>query len=179
MKFPNLKPGQVHTMETIKARTVEEGDCWLWQAGTSHGTPALRHDGRIMQVRRYIFTQLLGRETQGRFVTMRCDHLNCVNPDHIVLQTRHQLQQRTARRTQYGSNPARNLKIARAKQAASHLTWERVREIRAMEGTSRGIARALGMTFSTVHMIRLGASWQEAGPFMGMFMTAKEIRRAA
>lgn len=180
-KFTNLKPGQVHTMETIKERTIEEGECWIWQAGKSHGTPALRHEGRIIQVRRYIFQYLQGKNSTGRYVTMCCDNLACVNPEHIVAQTRKQLQQRTARRTQYGKSRTRNMKIARAKQEASALTWERVREIRAMEGSSRSVARELGMHFSTVHLIRMGVTWKETTPFTGLLTrtAANEGRRAA
>lgn len=169
-KFKNLKPGQVHTLDTIRERTVEEGNCWLWLAGTSHGTPALRHDGKIMQVRRYIFTHLLGRETHGRLVSMSCDNLTCVHPDHIVLQTRTQLQQRTAKRTKYGLNPARKAKIAKAKQKQSPLTPERVREIRQMEGSMRSIARQTGIHFSVVRHICNGTSWREAtNPFSGLY----------
>lgn len=169
-KFKNLKPGQAHTLETIHERTVEEGDCWIWQAGKSHGTPALRHNGKTIQVRTYIFVHLMGRQTNGRMVSMKCDNLDCVNPDHIILVTRTQLQQRTARRTQYGRDPVRNAKIAMAKQKASPLTLERVREIRNMEGTMRSISRQTGICFSVVQRIRNGTSWREAAnPFAGLY----------
>lgn len=181
-KFTNLQPGQTHTLATIQERTVEEGDCWLWQAGKSHGTPALRHDGRIVQVRRFIAEVLQGRTVPGgRMVSMTCDNLDCVNPAHIGIYTRKQLQQRTAARTQYGSDMARNLKIARIKQQASSLDWQKVREIRAMEGSIRQVARELGMNFDTVRLIRQGITWKEASPFAGLFtrLAANDGRRAA
>lgn len=181
-RFKNLQPGQVRTLDTIRERIVEEGDCWLWQAGKSHGTPALRHDGRVIQVRRFIVEVLQGRTVPGgRMVSMACDNIDCVNPAHIAIYTRKQLQQRTAARTQYGSDPARNLKIARTKQQASSLDWAKVREIRAMEGSIRQVARELGMNFDTVRLIRQGITWKEASPFAGLFtrLAANDGRRAA
>lgn len=181
-KFRNLKPGQSYTLATIQERTVEEGDCWLWQAGKSHGAPALRHDGQVVLVRRFITEVLHGKTVPpGRLVSMSCDNLDCVNPDHIGIYTRKQLQQRTAARTQFGSDPVRNLKIARVKQKASSLGWEKVREIRAMEGSIRQIARDLGMHFDTVRRIRQGATWKEASPFAGLLArpAANTERRAA
>lgn len=167
--FNALAPGQVHTLDTIRERSVEEGDCWLWQAGKTHGTPALRHAGRIIQVRRYIIEVLQGRPVpKGKLVSSCCDNLDCVNPDHIRIFTRAQLQAHTAKRTQYGDNPVRSMRLARAKQAASKLTWDQVREIRAMDGTDRGIARELGVNFSTINHIRRHKTWREANPFAGL-----------
>lgn len=169
-KFTPLPYGAVHTLETIRERTEEEGDCWLWQAGKSHGTPALRHEGRSMQVRRYIFEVLQGKTIpKGMLISSGCPHLDCVNPEHIRRFTRTQLQRHTAKRTQYGANPLRCMRLARAKQEASELTWERVREIRAMEGTDKGIARALDMNFSVVNCIRKHKTWRESNnPFAGL-----------
>lgn len=169
-KFKPLNPGQVHTLDTIRERIVEEGDCWLWQAGKSHDTPALRHDGRVIQVRRYIVEVLQGKTVpKGMLVSCRCENLDCVNPDHIRIFTRAQLQAHTAKRTQYGADPLRSMRLARAKQAASKLTWEQVREIRAMEGTDKGIARKLGLNFSLVNCIRKHRTWRESNnPFIGL-----------
>lgn len=169
-KFKNLEPGQVHTIDTIRERTVEEGECWLWQAGKSHGTPALRHDGKSIQVRRYILEVLQGQPVPKRLlVSSRCENIDCVNPDHIHMFTRSGLQAHTAKRTQYAANPMRNIRLARAKQAASKLTWERVREIRAMDGTDREIARELGLNFSLVNCIRKHKTWREVNnPFFGL-----------
>jgi len=167
--FPRLKKGQTHTLETIKERSEEEGDCWLWQAATSGKRPMLRHDGIAINVRTYIAKHLQKRNTSGRLVTMKCENLSCVNPDHIIILTRTQLQLRTVKRTNYASNPARRQRIAAASQRLSKLDWNKVREIRSMEGSSQGIARKLGLWFSTVHSIRNHRSWVEPSPFQGLF----------
>lgn len=169
-KFKPLNPGQVHTLDTITARSVEEGDCLLWQAGTTHGTPALRHDGRVIQVRRYIVEVLQGKTVpKGMLVSTCCENLDCVSPGHIRIFTRAQLQAHTAKRTQFGADPVRRMRLARAKQAASKLTWDDVRAIRAMDGTDKGIARELGLNFSLVNCIRKHRTWRESNnPFIGL-----------
>ncbi len=170
-KFKPLNPGQVHTLDTISERCIEEADCWLWQAGKSHGTPALRHDGRVIQVRRYIVEVLQGQAVpKGMLVSCRCESLDCVNPDHIRIFTRSQLQAHTAKRTQYGADPLRSMRLARAKQETSKLDWDTVRAIRAMEGTDKGIARKLGLNFSLVNCIRKHRTWREVNnnPFIGL-----------
>lgn len=157
-------------MDTIFARVEEEGDCWLWRAGKSHGTPALRHSGRVIQVRRYILEELQKKPVPSdKLVSTGCTNIDCVNPDHIRIYTRTQLQARTAKRTKYGESMLRKMRIAISKQAASNLDWDRVREIRAMEGTDRGISRALGMNFSVINGIRKHRTWKEqANPFLGL-----------
>lgn len=163
-----LQTGEVHTLETIKARMIEEGDCWIWQAAVSHNSPALRHDGRVMYVRRFIAQYLQGKDTEGKYVTHNCGNPMCVNPAHVIVCTRQKLQLLAAQNTRYGESPLRSQRIARAKQAVSSLTWDDVRRIRAMEGTSRAIARELGMNFSRVHKIRMHQSWRETNPFTGL-----------
>lgn len=168
-KFKPLPTGAVHTMETITERCEEEGECLIWQAGKSHGTPALRHGDRTVQVRRYIFEVLQGKKVpKGMLISFCCDNIDCVHPEHIRMFTRKQLQARTVKRTQYGANPVRSLRLAKAAQARSDMTWDRVREIRAMDGTDKGIARELELPFSVVNSIRKHRTWKEASPFAAL-----------
>ena len=34
------------TMDHIKARTEEVGDCWIWQQGATNGNPQMKLQGR-------------------------------------------------------------------------------------------------------------------------------------
>lgn len=169
-RYNPIPQGTAHTLETIKARCIEEGDCWLWQCGTSHGTPAIRHNGTIVYMRRYIVTELQGVVIPARrLVSMCCGTKLCVNPDHIRVYTRAQLQTYTAKRTDYGRDPVRNARIAAKRQAQSPLDWDRVREIRSMEGSDRAIARQLGLNFSTIYEIRRNITWRETcNPWAGL-----------
>ncbi len=155
-RIENLRPLKgargPYTLDMIRDKCEITGECWHWMAGKSGKAPALRHEGKILNVRRYIFTELLGREvTPGRMVTMICESLDCVAPDHLVQNTRRQLQQKTARRTNYGKNPMRSAKLSAAKRAASPYSDEFVEQVRAMEGSAKAIARQLGLCASTVN----------------------------
>jgi hypothetical protein len=159
-RIDNLRPLKGSTrydLGAIRAKCEIVGDCWHWQGGKSNRTPALRDGEKTVNVRRYIFTELLGRAAQpGRLISMSCGHLDCVAPDHLVQRTRKQMQAEAARRTQYGSSIVRNTKIAMAKRARSPYTDEFIEQVRAMEGSSREIARQLNLHSSTVNQWRKG-----------------------
>jgi hypothetical protein len=171
-RIENLRPqkgSSAHTLEMIKAKCDIVGNCWHWTAGKSGKTPALRHGNRTIAVRRYIFTELLGKmPAKGRMITMSCGHLDCVAPDHLIQHTRRQMQTAAAKRTQYGSDPVRNAKISAAKRKHSPYSEEFVEQVRNMEGTSKGIARELGLQFSTVNSWRKGEVRKANNPFAGL-----------
>jgi hypothetical protein len=168
-RFQPIPYGTAHTLETLHERCIEEGECWLWQAGTSHGTPAIRHNGKVVHVRRYIIEELQGIVIpEGRRVSMTCDNKTCINPDHIRVYRPAALLVFTAARTGYALDPLRNARIAARRQEQSALTWEIVRKIRAMEGSDREIARATGYAYSTINNIRSNRSWVETSPWAGL-----------
>lgn len=173
-KFPNLAAGQTHTLETIHARCIEEGDCWLWQAGKSNGSPAIRHGKKTVAVRLYIATVLQGKNTTGRLVTMCCDSIDCVAPAHIVTWRRKQLQRFTAKRTGYARKPEYRARQAAARQKNSALDWDKVRAIRASTGSTRDIARQFGERQSTIQSIRAGDSWRETSPWAGLLLPTRK-----
>jgi hypothetical protein len=147
-----LKGSTRHDLDSIKAKCEIVGDCWHWQGGRSGKTPALRHGDKTVNARRYIFTELLERKlAPGRMVTMSCGNLDCVAPDHLKQATRQQLQRATAERTKYGADRVRSAKISKAKRARSPYPDELVEQVRAMEGSAKGIARELGLCASTVN----------------------------
>lgn len=184
-KFPPLPEGEQHTMETIRARCVEEGDCLIWQGGKAHGSPYLmaKIDGKrkSMAVRRYIAEVLQGRTVPpGRVVSMGCDCLDCVNPDHIRVYTRQQLVTRSANRTRFGEDPARKAKISAKKREQSKLTWNDVQEIRASSESSRTMSRRTGIPFATIQGIRAYRTWVDhasVNPFSQLIRKANHVAR--
>lgn len=174
-RIENLRPIKgargPYTLDQIRDQCDVVGDCWHWKGGKSGKAPAIRHEGKVVNVRRYVFTELLGGKViTGRMVSMSCDSLDCVAPDHLSQYTRQQLQARTAKRTQYGASLARAMKLAQQKQARSKLTWDDVRRIREADGTVKSIAHRFGIPPSTAAAIRRGDTWREAAanPFFGL-----------
>jgi hypothetical protein len=167
-KYKPLCYGCTHTLDSIKERCIEEGDCWLWQGGKSHGAPYIRHEGKSVPVRRYIAESILKMPNlEGRLVASSCGHLECVSPDHIVVYSRKQLQKATAKRTQYGKDLLRRYKLANLARSRSRLNIDIARQIREAEGPQRAIAKAFGVSFDTVNKIKNGRTWQEFdNPFL-------------
>ncbi|MEN9887222.1 MAG: hypothetical protein RL758_1800 [Pseudomonadota bacterium] len=167
--FPFMAPHQAHTLETIHARCVEEGDCWIWLSTKCKQAPVLRHERKVWPVRRYVAEVLQGKRARGLFAHTCCGNLDCVAPDHIRLFTRRQLQLVTAERTQYGKSPVRSAKLRRAAQARQGRTPEQVEAIRQAEGSMRQVARDFGVCFDVVRRIRHGDTYRQANnPWSGL-----------
>lgn len=155
----------------LRERSDEVGDCWEWNRAvqTSSGCPVMRYEGKAQAVRRVIAVEL-GMALDGRLAAVKCANAKCVNPAHVVVLTRKQLQQRTAKLTHLHANPARCRKLAAKARQTGKLTEEQVAEIRAIEGMKqRDIAALYGVTQATVSAIRRGVKWKDYGnPWLGL-----------
>ncbi len=153
----------MNLLEYLRARTEEVGECWEWTGAMQNATstPVMRYQGAAQPVRRVIAAEL-GMPAKGRMATVRCCNSLCVNPEHVVLLTRKQLQQRTARLTQPQTNELRSRKMAQAARRNGKLTEAQVAEIRALDGlTQRQIAARYGIAQATVSAIRRGVKWKD------------------
>jgi hypothetical protein len=93
----------------------------------------------------------------------------CVNPEHIKVVTRAQLQKMHSDRTQYGKNPIRAKKIAENRRALSNYTADDVRVVREWTGTQRELARQTGWNFDWINKVTRGRIWKDyANPFAGL-----------
>jgi hypothetical protein len=85
-------PPRTWTLDYVRARCKEVGDCWLWaQAVQSKGYPQASIEGKTGQsVRSYVFTRLMGKRGASRrmCVTSRCGNVLCVSPECLVLKPR-------------------------------------------------------------------------------------------
>lgn len=150
-------------LEYLRARSEEVGECWEWTGAlqSARGSPVMRHERVAQPVRRVIAIEL-GMQVKGRMATVRCCNSLCVRPEHVVVLTRKQLQQRTAKVTQLHANPTRCRKLAQTARRTAKLTEAQVAEIRALEGlTQRQIAARYGITQATVSAIRRGVKWKD------------------
>lgn len=147
----------------LRKRSEEVGDCWEWTGAMQSGTgvPVLRYEGRAQPVRRAIALEL-GLPLQGKLATCKCVNMRCVNPEHVTVVTRQQLQKRTAKANSLHLNQARCRKLAQSARRNGKLTEAQVAEIRAIEGMrQRDIAALYGITQPTVSAIRRGVKWKD------------------
>lgn len=156
-------------LAAIAAKIVEEGDCWIWQGAFNQGVPVVRHNARIINVRRFIAHEVQGLDVVGKYASTRCQNPQCCAPDHVDLITRKQLQRRTTKRTQHQKRLSRNEKIAVAARSKSVLNTDAVAEIRASDLTGRELAERYGCALSTIQAARNHRNWRDyRNPFSGL-----------
>ena len=161
---------KVHTVESLKERCEEVGDCWIWNGYVSNKTPMVDVNGTMTPVRR-LFTRLLGKQVKrGTFFGISCDTYLCVCPEHTVQRDRRAHTANMGRKSATGpSNQARKMKITTQKRKAGKLDMEKAREIRAKEGTYRQIAEEYGISHALVGQIKRGRYWKDySNPFAGL-----------
>lgn len=148
-------------IDTILARTVEEGDCLIWQGRISNGSPVIYLDGVYRTVRRVVWEDANGPIKPGLHASSRCRDQACVRLEHIRLLTIKQIAQLAAREGKFASLRRRAMVAAGARKR-SRLTPEMVERIRQAE-SGAAIARELGIAKSTASKIRRGESWRTIG----------------
>ncbi len=164
-----------HTIESLKARTIEEGDCWLWQGYKANGTPQVCHprpgfSSKMYSVRRLMRDLLTGKPTpDGHYVT-RCGSSECVNPEHILFRTDDQHMQRIGRGSAMG-NITRSMKLRKYRMSIGHskLTEAIAQEIRLSNESGPVLAQLYGVDKSLISKVRRGTAWRVlANPFAGL-----------
>lgn len=155
------------TLQTLRHYCTECGDCLLWANGVnSTGYPQARIDGSSeTMVRRYIFTELLGKEIPPKcVVSTRCDNKLCIAPGCLIAMRRGKVQERSYAR-------GKRMHVSEYRERLRHfqargltvLDWTKVRYIRSLpiERTHASIARELNVSRNTVAKVRRGLSWRE------------------
>jgi aspartate carbamoyltransferase regulatory subunit len=153
------KPRAVHTVESIMAKTVEEGECLIWQGYIANRTPMIYADGAMKSVRG-LLTRLLGKPQPAGvgFWSMKCGNHACVHPEHAVFRPEKQHMQHMAK--ELNSRPAIN-EIRRAKISQKRrmkLTDEQIADILSSEDSGPVVAARVGVSRAMVSRYRRAQS---------------------
>ena len=151
------------TLESLKARTVEIGDCWEWQGPYTYNgkNPIVRHNNKAVTARR-LALQLSGEKMREKTqVLPTCDNHRCINPEHL-----RQYSSSDCMKIQGAkglmSDQVRSAKIAATKRAQmAKLTMEQVREIRQRTTTIVQAAKKYGVHPSKISLILCHQIWKE------------------
>jgi hypothetical protein len=172
---PNLKGIRIKGLtELIHSRSIEEGECWIWQGAMhSDGNPVM-YVGQGVPNRsvRYMIALKMGIENLNKerrlaVVHPSCGDRRCVNPKHISIMTRSMSMKQTAEKTGYGKQLARSKKLSDLARARSPLSIELVREIRSSPESGRAMARRLGVAQQTIAQIRANKTWADfSSPYL-------------
>ena len=161
----------IWTLDMIRARCTECGDCWEWQRAISNDRyPTLRHKGRVINARRAVFEMAGGKLQPKSFIVNTCGNHLCLNPAHLK-----QVRQRDhlAHVAALGamSGPVRSARIAATKRAQTgKITLADANLIRASDEPVKVLAERYGLCLDRVYRIRRGEAWRDYqnNPFAGL-----------
>lgn len=89
---------QTKTIQDILERTERDGECCIW-VGAKHvqGYGMMRQEGVMRSVHSVVAELKYGYKPDkyhGKRVTRTCDNIDCVNPDHIIIDSASAIQAR-------------------------------------------------------------------------------------
>lgn len=148
------------TLDEIRARCEEFGECWIWQQGVnSAGVPIARSRNKTVPVRREVAYLYHGRETpKGYFVISACQDRLCVAPKCARVLSAGQYV-RWLNDTGRFNTPAVAIAKSIAAARRSALSNEAAREVRdsIRAGADRGeVAKRHGISRSYANRIATG-----------------------
>lgn len=127
--------------------------CWAWTAsdnGAGYGFfrvgSLLDGTRRRVLAHRWSYSFLMGDPPAGLDLDHLCRNTLCVNPDHLEPVTR-------------GENSRRGVRTYGERDAMAKLTWDAVGTIRQSEESSRALAERYGVSMSSIHNVKKGATW--------------------
>jgi hypothetical protein len=158
------KPRTYHTVESLRAMTVKQGDCWVWQGFIANRAPqvAAYPDGKkkMVSVRKLLRELISGQPQPAGNYGHSCGNSSCVSPAHTVW--RGQVSHMKVMAKNRVVTPALSLKLreAKVKSGEAKLTEQAVVAIRSSDQTNAALARQLGVSRSLVSKVRLGKAWR-------------------
>ena len=130
-----------HTLESLRARTTEDGDCLIWTGSDNgKGIPKVKNGNGGMSVRRVVWELRKGKIPEGKQVIVTCGHAGCI--EHLALATKAQVSKAAQSRPDVRAH--RSATSAKAARAKAKLTMELARQIR--NDPREGIADAAGLS---------------------------------
>jgi hypothetical protein len=166
-------PRTYHTIETLKARTIDEGDCWLWQGYIQNGTPQVMHYRQnkkgMYSVRRLLRELQVGRAMPDGHYGNTCGNPQCVSPDHTLWKNTKSHMRDMANRRTHGPLDSMKKRQARIDRGLTKLDMEKAQAIRNSDEPGRVLAAQYGVHESMIKRIRTGRVWKVlSSPFAGL-----------
>ena len=153
------------TMESIRARCIEDGDCLIWKGKVSQsGQPIMWS----MTGRRKVWSLVCGPVPDGKLIGVSCGCKLCLNPGHLALLSRADVTRVSHGRPDVKALRATaNARTARAKFAK--INMDIARKIRASTKSGPELSTEFGCSASLVSLVRLNKAWVEtASPWAGL-----------
>lgn len=155
------------TLDIIRGRCEEVGECWMWQQGTANGhAPIARHNGKAVGVRRLVVELSTGKKVRrGWFVVARCWESKCCNPAHLhAVHSKEYM--RLLNEHGFVNNTRHTAAKTASRRARSALSMEQAQELRRrhMEGGEllKDLAVEFGISKAHASRIKRHVNWAGA-----------------
>lgn len=150
------KPITKHTVESLTAKAVEEGDCLIWQAYFGNGVPMVYSNGKMVSARG-LLAMLSGREqpTTAGYWSSCCGDDACVKTEHTVFRRAREHYIKMGKSVSKTSEAMRRAKISAKRRK---LTDEQISEIMHSNDSGPVLAARMGVSRSLVCKYRNGTS---------------------
>lgn len=137
-----------------KVKKTSDTDCWMW-IGTkgAGGYGVIGHKGRLERAHRAAWKLTFGPIPENLHVLHKCDNPLCVAPHHLFLGD-HTTNMRDKEAKGRANQPIG------ARNKASKLTVEMVREIKQSNESQQILAERYGVTDGAINHIKMGRTWK-------------------
>lgn len=169
-----MKPRAVHTLESLTARTIEEGDCLIWQGYIVNKTPQVGAypDGKktMVSVRKLMRELQTGRPQPKGHYGNTCGNHACVNPDHTIWKSEAVHMKVMAKKRRVTNVTASKLRQYRVDTGQAKLCEDKAQEIRLSTEPGPVLAERFGVSRSWINRIKRGEVWRVlSSPWQGLF----------
>lgn len=158
------KTRAVHTVESLKARTIVQGDCWLWQGYSANNTPQVGAypDGKktMVSVRKLMRELLSGQPQPAGHYGQTCGNPLCVNPSHTLWRGEKSHMRHMAKKRKVTAVTAMKLREYRIKSGMAKIDEAQAEEIRMSNESGPVLAERFGVSKSWINKIKRGRAWR-------------------
>lgn len=158
--------------EKLMARTADDAGCAVWQGSCSTfgRFPAVKIEGKVLQVRRLLAAETWGPLRNDQRVRMTCGTKACVSLECMKVMSNGDLAKELGALGFLASH-SRSAAISKAKRASSRskLTEADVVTIKTSDETAKALASRLNINVTTVGRIRRGVLRRDySSPWAGL-----------
>jgi hypothetical protein len=154
-----------------KIKVDKVAECWEWQAQRSRdGYGKLQLRGKKHLAHRLSFEVHCGPIPDGINVCHRCDNPCCINPSHLFLGT-----QADNIADKFAKGRGVTPRLFGADHSQAKLTEADVLAIRASSASQSQMAKAFGVSKSTIGSIRTGKTWAKPAQPVGRCTTYQRL----
>ena len=168
------RPRITHTVDSLKARCIEVGECWEWQGYLGNNTPQVSSypngKKKMVSVRRLLRELVTGQAQPDGHYGNTCGNIRCVNPDHTLWKSEAAHMRAMGRKRKVSAVTASKLRKYRVESGKAKLDEAKAQEIRLSPEPGPVLAERFGVSKSWINRIKRGAAWRVlAGPWQGLF----------